>query len=123
MNSVSFIKQLSDFLRAENYGKIAVIVGRYYAMDRDKRWERMQIAYEAMVAAKGEKITEENIIEVPNSFSLLTMRIYYNNFQQYIKTKCYPTGETDEFLKPIVLNEAGCVKGMFCWRLSCTISL
>ena len=35
-------------------GKIATVSGRYYAMDRDKRWERVELAYDAMVLGKGE---------------------------------------------------------------------
>ncbi|XP_003378167.1 phosphoglycerate mutase, 2,3-bisphosphoglycerate-independent [Trichinella spiralis] len=45
------------------YGQLATVVGRYYAMDRDKRWERNQIAYEGLVAGRGEKATEDTLIE------------------------------------------------------------
>jgi len=52
-------------------GKIATVAGRYYAMDRDKRWERVQKAYDAMVlhclpAHRGEEITED-VLEGPQS--------------------------------------------------------
>lgn len=53
-----------EFLNKEKYGEITLIVGRYYAMDRDKRWERIQVAYEAMVAGIGEKITPNRVVEV-----------------------------------------------------------
>lgn len=62
--TVTYIQQLIDFLNSQQYGKMALIVGRYYAMDRDKRWERMQIAYEAMVAGKGDKIGQDKVIDV-----------------------------------------------------------
>ncbi|MGB1103817.1 MAG: 2,3-bisphosphoglycerate-independent phosphoglycerate mutase [Crocinitomicaceae bacterium] len=66
-------------------GKIATISGRYYAMDRDNRWERIQLAYDAMVNGKGvEAISAEEAIK--NS---------------------YGTEATDEFIKPVVLKENG----------------
>lgn len=40
---VRFLQQLIDFINKEQYGEIATIVGRYYAMDRDKRWERIRV--------------------------------------------------------------------------------
>ncbi len=64
-------------------GKIASIVGRYYAMDRDKRWERVKIAYDCLVHAQGE----------------LT-----SNFIGTIKNR-YAANETDEFLKPIICTD------------------
>ncbi|MFH1319881.1 MAG: 2,3-bisphosphoglycerate-independent phosphoglycerate mutase [Bacteroidota bacterium] len=61
-------------------GMIASIIGRYYAMDRDKRWERIKVAYNMLVKGVGEKTTDVLIA---------------------IK-KSYDTGITDEFIKPIV---------------------
>jgi 2,3-bisphosphoglycerate-independent phosphoglycerate mutase len=49
-----------------NYGKVATIIGRYYAMDRDKRWERVKIAFEALTQGTGEKSQD------PLSVSILT---------------------------------------------------
>jgi 2,3-bisphosphoglycerate-independent phosphoglycerate mutase len=64
-------------------GKLATVIGRYYAMDRDKRWERIKLAYDAMVKGIGEET--ENILQtIENS---------------------YKNGVTDEFLKPIILTE------------------
>lgn len=42
--SVGFLQQLIDYVKKEQYGEIATIVGRYYAMDRDKRWERIRVS-------------------------------------------------------------------------------
>ena len=53
-----YIKQLEDRLKEIKYGSLNTIVGRYYAMDRDKRWERVQVAVEALVSGKGEKADE-----------------------------------------------------------------
>ncbi|EDO26162.1 predicted protein, partial [Nematostella vectensis] len=46
---VTYVQQVIDKLKELNYGSLAAIMGRYYAMDRDKRWERVKIAYEALV--------------------------------------------------------------------------
>lgn len=69
-------------------GKIASVVGRYYAMDRDKRWERVKLAYDAMVKGNAE-------CKVQSSELLSEIE------------KSYQNGVTDEFLKPIVLTEGG----------------
>ena len=75
----SFIEDLQKYLDSST-GKIATITGRYYAMDRDKRWERVKIAYDAMVNAVGEKT---------------------NNFLGAIKTS-YEKNVTDEFIMPLL---------------------
>ncbi|KRO54333.1 MAG: 2,3-bisphosphoglycerate-independent phosphoglycerate mutase [Cryomorphaceae bacterium BACL11 MAG-121001-bin54] len=72
-----FIKKLEQNLFG---AKIASVCGRYYAMDRDKRWERIKLSYDLMINAKGEK--SQNLQEsIQNS---------YNN------------GVTDEFIKPLI---------------------
>jgi 2,3-bisphosphoglycerate-independent phosphoglycerate mutase len=73
-----FIEDLTHFCEDKN-AKLASIVGRYYAMDRDKRWERVKIAYDLLVNAKGEKSTD--------AVSALQ--------------KSYDADVTDEFIKPI----------------------
>ena len=52
-----YIQKLEEKMKEKGIGKIATIAGRFYAMDRDKRWEREQKAYDAMVLGKGEKAT------------------------------------------------------------------
>ena len=74
-----FLKDLQQHLNRTT-GKIASVVGRYYAMDRDKRWERVQLAYDAMVKGEGRKTTD----------ILKSVRESYEN------------NVTDEFIKPIV---------------------
>jgi 2,3-bisphosphoglycerate-independent phosphoglycerate mutase len=64
--------------------RLATVVGRYYAMDRDKRWERVKLAYDLLVRGKGE----------PTEDVLATMRARYAD------------GQTDEFIKPIVVHPA-----------------
>jgi len=113
--SVKYVEQLWDFIALEKYAHIATICGRYYAMDRDKRWERMQIAYEGMVAGKGDKVFPKSIVDVLY-LTFVDLRswliILQNASLQYIKNERYAKNETDEFLKPIILDESGCIKGM-----------
>jgi len=75
----AFIAELENHLK-KSTGKIASIIGRYYAMDRDKRWDRIKIAYDLLVSGKGEATTD----------MLKTMQSSYDN------------GITDEFIKPVV---------------------
>src|SRR5574341_825762 len=52
-SAVQYLKQLEDHLAKVGIGRIATVTGRYYAMDRDKRWDRVQKAYEALVMGEG----------------------------------------------------------------------
>ena len=75
---------------AKSTGKIASIIGRYYAMDRDKRWERVKVAYECLVNGVGE--ASSDMVEAMQ--------------------RSYDEGVTDEFVKPIVrIDENGEVIG------------
>lgn len=78
-----FIAQLEQHLKTTG-GKIASIIGRYYAMDRDKRWERIKEAYDLLVNGVGEATTD----------MCAAMQ------------KSYDNGVTDEFIKPIVHVDA-----------------
>ncbi len=78
-----FIERLEAHM-AQSAGKIASVIGRYYAMDRDKRWERIKIAYDLLVSGIGEK--SENMAAAVQ--------------------KSYDDGVTDEFIKPIVAVDA-----------------
>ncbi len=82
---IGYLTDLSNHLTSTQ-GHLASITGRYYAMDRDKRWERVKLAYDALVQAKGELSN--------NPLNLMEQR--------------YLSGETDEFLKPIICaNDQG----------------
>ena len=83
----NFLKELQEHLN-KTTGKVATITGRYYAMDRDKRWERVKIAYDAMVHATGEK-TDDILASVKAS---------------------YEKNVTDEFIMPLINNAAGDTK-------------
>jgi 2,3-bisphosphoglycerate-independent phosphoglycerate mutase len=79
-SGLGFLKQLENHLKNTN-SKLATVTGRYFAMDRDKRWERVKLAYDAMVNSIGEKST--NVTETVQ--------------------KSYDNDITDEFIKPIIM--------------------
>lgn len=76
-----FIKDIEEYMK-KTTGQLASVTGRYYAMDRDKRWERVKLAYDALINGIGEfsKSAEQSILE------------------------SYEKGITDEFIKPIILT-------------------
>jgi 2,3-bisphosphoglycerate-independent phosphoglycerate mutase len=78
-SGLHFLNELKEHLQ-HSTGKIASVVGRYYAMDRDKRWERVKLAYDALVHGEGEK--SKDIISAV--------------------VKSYTNGVTDEFIRPII---------------------
>ncbi len=77
-----FITELENHIEKTNT-KLATVTGRYYAMDRDKRWERVKLAYDALVNSIGENST---------------------NATKSIQ-KSYDNDITDEFIKPIILTD------------------
>jgi len=76
------LKQLLDKTKELGIGQVATVVGRYYAMDRDKRWDRVEIAMKGIITGEGEDSTDP------------------------VKTieERYSKGENDEFLKPIIVG-------------------
>jgi 2,3-bisphosphoglycerate-independent phosphoglycerate mutase len=84
-NGVAYLQQLQQKMREYNSGKIASVSGRYYAMDRDRRWERIAKAYSAMVEGKAEGG-------------------FYADPVQGIKDS-YNKGVTDEFVVPFVCTD------------------
>ncbi|MFN3851187.1 MAG: 2,3-bisphosphoglycerate-independent phosphoglycerate mutase [Spirosomataceae bacterium] len=81
-SGVGYMQDLQSHLD-KTTGKVASVIGRFYAMDRDKRWERVAEAYNLLVKGVGEKVSSEGIISAIES--------------------SYAAGETDEFIKPIVV--------------------
>ena len=61
---VGYVQQVIDKLNELQYGTLASVTGRYYAMDRDKRHERNKIAYEGLVQGIGEETSVDNLIKV-----------------------------------------------------------
>jgi 2,3-bisphosphoglycerate-independent phosphoglycerate mutase len=83
-SGLGFLQELEEYLQTQ-VGTIATVCGRYFAMDRDKRWERIKLAYDALVHAKGNPATNA-VQAVANS---------------------YARGVTDEFIAPVIIvNEA-----------------
>jgi 2,3-bisphosphoglycerate-independent phosphoglycerate mutase len=78
-SALGFLKDLQDHLD-KTTGSIATVCGRYYAMDRDKRWQRIKLAYDAMVHGEGQKTSD-----------------FLGALSQ-----SYQKGVTDEFIKPII---------------------
>jgi len=81
---IGYISQLEKKLKELKIGKIATVMGRYYAMDRDKRWERIKLAYDALVLGVGKNI---------------------KNAKEAVESS-YKEGKTDEFVIPVVLTDS-----------------
>jgi 2,3-bisphosphoglycerate-independent phosphoglycerate mutase len=80
-SGLEYMAQLEKRLRDRGYGKVAVVSGRYYAMDRDKRWDRVALAYAAIVKGDGHR--------APTGVAAMEA--------------AYGRDETDEFVKPTVI--------------------
>ena len=80
-SGLGFIRELQEHLNKTGAARIATVSGRYYAMDRDKRWERVRLAYDALVNGTGAKATDA-LAAVEDA---------------------YAAGLTDEFIKPTVI--------------------
>ncbi len=80
-----YVSDLLDAMRTRGIGKVASVSGRFYAMDRDKRWDRNALAYAALVEGEGESATEP--LEAIQ--------------------RSYDRDEGDEFVKPCVITENG----------------
>lgn len=80
---LQYAKEFEAKANEVGVGEIASIVGRYYAMDRDNRWERIELAYDLLVHGKGEK---------------------FDTPEEALKSS-YDNGVTDEFIKPILIND------------------
>ncbi|MFO7617821.1 MAG: 2,3-bisphosphoglycerate-independent phosphoglycerate mutase [Bacteroidales bacterium] len=84
-SGLGFLRQLEEHLSRSN-GTIASLIGRYYSMDRDKRWERIKLGYDLYVHGKGKPVT--SILDAVQ--------------------ESYDEGITDEFIKPVIrVDETG----------------
>lgn len=81
-SALNYLKALESVTQKEKIGKVATVSGRYYTMDRDKRWERTKLGFEAIVHGKG--IAASSAMEAIE--------------------QAYAQGETDEFVKPRVIH-------------------
>lgn len=85
-SGAGYVKQLQDKMRELEFGKIATVCGRYYAMDRDNRWDRVEKAYDMLTLGVGDKIATDPVQSLKES---------------------YEQGVTDEFVLPTVIVEDG----------------
>ncbi|MDD6142155.1 MAG: 2,3-bisphosphoglycerate-independent phosphoglycerate mutase [bacterium] len=90
-SGIDYVKELQAKCEEIGVGKIATVMGRYWAMDRDNLWDRVQKAYDAMVLGKGQATAETGAQAVEQSYAIK---------------------ETDEFVKPTVILENGQPTGM-----------
>lgn len=90
---LGFVEALEDKIRGTNV-KIASVIGRYWAMDRDNRWERVALAYEAMTGIATTHELDENTPNIQTSFSAS------NAVSSYYKSPSEPNRFGDEFIIP-----------------------
>jgi len=83
---IGYIQDLQDHMK-KTTGKLATVTGRYFAMDRDNRWERVKLAYDVMVKGEG-KLTNNIIADLEAN---------------------YANGVTDEFIKPLITDSSGSI--------------
>src|SRR6267378_1359798 len=96
-SALEFMKELLETVRPSDRQTVSTVIGRYYAMDRDKRWDRTKLAYDTMLNGIGAKVSDP-----------------ITAIQQ-----AYAAGETDEFVKPRVIEGAPLIKegdGVFCFN-------
>lgn len=93
-SGIDFIRDIQEYINNENFGKIATVSGRYYAMDRDNRWERIELAYNAIVLSEGEKansaieaVEKSYLDNKTDEFVLPTVILDENNNSYKIKDK------------------------------------
>jgi len=87
-SGATFIRDLEAYMTEINFGKIATVSGRYYAMDRDKNWDRIQFAYDSMAFGKAP---------------------LHSNASEGVELS-YKEEVTDEFVKPFVVDKKGLVE-------------
>ncbi len=86
-SGIDYVKALVDYTKGLGCGSLATVQGRFYAMDRDKRWDRLQKGYDALVHGAGE-INPDGVNAVQES---------------------YDRGVTDEFVEPVICDESGSI--------------
>ncbi len=79
-----YVQQIQSHLQLAGIGRIATVIGRYYAMDRDKRWDRTKVAYDTMVLGQAEHSATDPVQSVQQA---------------------YDDGTTDEFIPPYVIRD------------------
>jgi len=91
-SALAYFQELDTEMRTIDVGKVATIAGRYYTMDRDKRWERVEQGYRALTEGRG----------------------YRAGTPEQAVTDGYNRGESDEFLKPTIVDQQGLIEDGDC---------
>jgi 2,3-bisphosphoglycerate-independent phosphoglycerate mutase len=87
-SALTYLRQLESACLRFGVGEIASVTGRFYAMDRDRRWQRVQRAYQALVKGEGQGVR-------------------FATSAEKAVAAAYERGETDEFIEPTVIGDAG----------------
>jgi 2,3-bisphosphoglycerate-independent phosphoglycerate mutase len=88
-SGAGYLAAVEGWMREAGTGRIGTVVGRYYAMDRDRRWDRIQIAYDALVHGRGEAHAESG---------------------EQAALDAYARDETDEFIKPVLVGDDATIR-------------
>ncbi len=86
----AFLDQVQAWMTAEGCGRVGSVVGRYYAMDRDQRWDRIKLAYDLLVHGRADRRAGSGSEAIRGAYS---------------------RGETDEFIKPVRVGEEARIRG------------
>ncbi|GBN20352.1 2,3-bisphosphoglycerate-independent phosphoglycerate mutase [Araneus ventricosus] len=92
-SGVRYVQQVLDKVKSLGYGCLSTICGRYYAMDRDNRHDRIKLAFEGLVQGIGEATTPDQVVSL---------------IQKRYEAPTEP--QTDEFLKPIIVDKNGLIQ-------------
>lgn len=84
-SGITYIEEIKDYIKQLGCGRIGVVSGRYYAMDRDKRWDRVKLAYDALTLGRCPHVSDA---------------------AEGVQSS-YANGETDEFIKPFICCQEG----------------
>lgn len=83
-SAAEYIREITDFIEKKQYGMIVTLCGRYYAMDRDNRWERVQLAYDMLARGTSTRPSFDSVYDAVED--------------------AYKEDETDEFIKPRIID-------------------
>jgi 2,3-bisphosphoglycerate-independent phosphoglycerate mutase len=102
-SGAGYVATAEGWLR-EHGGRIATVGGRYYAMDRDRRWDRTRLAYDAIVHGRPAPLGDE-----PDDFSGDATAPHANSGEAAVRA-AYARGETDEFARPTLVGDEGRIR-------------
>jgi 2,3-bisphosphoglycerate-independent phosphoglycerate mutase len=88
-SGAGYLESVQGWMADAGCGRIGSVVGRYYAMDRDKRWDRTQLAYDLLVHGRTE---------------------HHASSGEEAAKQAYERDETDEFIKPVLVGEEACIR-------------